>query len=74
MYIRENLSDMNKENTSENFKQIFEGKEYSKKITPLAKANEAYNRLLDKGVIKKRGYTLRGIEDAHLFRFRFNDR
>jgi len=65
---------MKKDNTSENFQQIFEGKEYSEKPTQLVKANETYNKLLDKGIIKKRGYTLRGIEDVHLFRFTFNDR
>ena len=39
----------------------------------LKQANDLYNKLLDEGVIKKRGYTLRGIEDAHLFNARLNN-
>jgi hypothetical protein len=34
----------------------------------LLDANEHYNELVKKGLVKKRGYTLRGIEDNHLFR------
>ncbi|HEY8898451.1 MAG TPA: hypothetical protein VIM79_26665 [Niastella sp.] len=30
--------------------------------------DDLYNELLKKGLIKKRGYTLRGIEDIHLWR------
>ena len=29
--------------------------------------DDLYNELLEKGLIKKRGYTLRGIEDYHLW-------
>lgn len=32
----------------------------------LKRANDMYNRLVSSGKIKKRGYTLRGIEDLHL--------
>lgn len=32
----------------------------------LNKANDHYNNLVKTGVIKKRGFTLRGIEDVHL--------
>lgn len=32
----------------------------------LNRANDLYNRLVESGKIKKRGYTLRGIEDLHL--------
>lgn len=32
----------------------------------LLEANDFYNRMLSKGIIKKRGNRLRGIEDAHL--------
>jgi hypothetical protein len=34
----------------------------------LSEANGIYNKLLEKGLIKKRGFTLRGIEDYHLWR------
>lgn len=34
----------------------------------LSAANDLYNKLLKEGKIKKRGYTLRGIEDYRLFR------
>ena len=34
----------------------------------LSAANDFYNKLLKSGTIKKRGYTLRGIEDYQLFR------
>ena len=35
-------------------------------------ANELYNRLVKEGTIKKRGYTLRGIEDYKLIRHSLN--
>ena len=63
---------MNKESVSENFQKIFTQKSNSVNKTTLTRANENYNKLLAKGVIKKRGYTLRGIEDAHLLRLTFN--
>ncbi|RXK50772.1 hypothetical protein [Aquirufa rosea] len=34
----------------------------------LNEANNRHNHLIETGVIKKRGYTLRGIEDVHLYR------
>lgn len=74
MFTLENLSNMKKDNISEDFQDIFLGKDFPKKdkITSLSKANDTYNKLLNKGTIKKRGYTLRGIEDSHLLRFSFN--
>jgi hypothetical protein len=38
----------------------------------LKDVNDQYNKLLENGIVKKRGYTLRGIEDFHLFNVRFN--
>jgi hypothetical protein len=35
-----------------------------------AAIDDLYNELLEKGLIKERGYTLRGIEDYHLWRGR----
>jgi len=39
----------------------------------LISANDFYNNLIERGIIKKRGYTLRGIEDSHLFNVKLND-
>ena len=74
MFIHENLSDMKKDKISEDFKKIFINKEAPKKVgsIDLLKANEEYNKLVNEGVIKKRGYTLRGIEDVHLFNVSLN--
>lgn len=33
----------------------------------LVKANDLYNKLLHDGLIKKRGNTLRSIDDSHLY-------
>jgi hypothetical protein len=73
--IQENLSDMKENNTiTIDFQKIFI--ETKPKITGksglLINANEKYNTLVSKGLIKKRGYTLRGIEDTHLFYTQFN--
>jgi hypothetical protein len=38
----------------------------------IAAANEIYNKLVSNGIVKKRGYTLRGIEDIHLLQIRPN--
>ena len=38
----------------------------------LAKINDRYNQLIKNGTLKKRGYTLRGIEDTHLINIKFN--
>jgi hypothetical protein len=38
----------------------------------LSQANDKYNSLVKSGTIKKRGYTLRGIEDSHLYRTTLN--
>lgn len=40
----------------------------------LKEANDFYNKLLEDGIAKKRGFTLRGIEDSHLFQIRLNSR
>ena len=34
-------------------------------------ANDMYNEMIELGLIKKRGYTLRGIEDTHLYNIKF---
>lgn len=49
-----------------------ENKYNSSNREKVAKADEIYNSLISKGVIKKRGYTLRGIEDFHRLRVRPN--
>ena len=41
-------------------------------LSRFRRADELYNSLLAKGVIKRRGYTLRGIEDSNLLNVRFN--
>lgn len=38
----------------------------------LVSANNYYNKLIERGIIKKRGYTLRGIEDTHLLNVKLN--
>lgn len=38
----------------------------------LLTANDRYNKLLERGWVKKRGYTLRGIEDIHLLNNKYN--
>jgi hypothetical protein len=38
----------------------------------VAIANEKYNTLISSGIVEKRGYTLRGIEDIHLLHIRPN--
>jgi len=49
-------------------------KENSKNETysSLNRANDFYNKMIDQGITKKRGFTLRGIEDNHLFQIRIN--
>jgi hypothetical protein len=61
---------MNKEKISDDFQRIFKEKDLS--LSSLVKANDKYNDFINRGVIKKRGYTLRGIEDIHLLRFTIN--
>lgn len=39
----------------------------------LLSANEYYNKLVEEGMIKKRGFTLRGIEDTHLLNVRLTN-
>lgn len=36
----------------------------------LNEANKRYFRLIESGLMQKRGYTLRGIEDVHLHRIK----
>lgn len=43
-----------------------------KSLVSLMEANDLYNKLLNEGLIKKRGYSLRGIEDAHLYKTKLN--
>jgi len=50
-------------------KQKLDKKQSNQRLTS---ANEFYNNLIERGIIKKRGYTLRGIEDSHLFNCRLN--
>ena len=58
---------------TEEFKELFLDKTSSPNLgSPLLKANETYNKFISKGLIKKRGYTLRGLEDSHLVTFNFN--
>ncbi|MBO9572151.1 MAG: hypothetical protein J7497_08080 [Chitinophagaceae bacterium] len=38
----------------------------NKDFNNLKQANDFYNKMLSEGIIKKRGNTLRGIEQAHL--------
>ena len=38
----------------------------------LKEANDFYNKLLENGITQKRGFTLRGIEDSHLFHAKLN--
>ncbi|PWV53471.1 hypothetical protein [Chitinophaga sp. S165] len=49
-----------------------EGKFQKGENVDLSKANNYYNKLIKNGVIKRRGFTLRGIEDAHLFNVRLS--
>ncbi len=63
---------MKKETISDNFQTIFLDKKKSEiPGSNLSKANDTYNKLLKEGLIKKRGFTLRGIEDAHLFNMKY---
>ena len=66
----------NQSNIISDFKEMVarEEKRLKEKNTydRLVVANDFYNKLLEKGLIKKRGFTLRGIEDVHLLRVRPN--
>jgi hypothetical protein len=46
--------------------------ENGKKNSSLFAANEYYNKLLESGVIKKRGYTLRDIGNPNMFLIKLN--
>jgi hypothetical protein len=60
---------MENEKTSREFEKIFIKDKSSQQIglANLTKAIERYNSLINRGLIRKRGYTLRGIEDTHLY-------
>lgn len=61
------------ENITKQFEDLFiKSTPHLKNGNILLNANEHYNRLLEKGIVKKRGYTLRGIEDIHLLHIRPN--
>ena len=66
----------NHSNIVSNLKEVIAKEEKRLKVknnsNRLIAANDFYNKLLEKGLIKKRGYTLRGIEDMHLLRVRPN--
>jgi hypothetical protein len=47
-------------------------KKSSNAYSRLDKINDKYNKMVKNGSLKKRGYTLRGIEDTHLINIRFN--
>lgn len=49
-----------------------EDKFKSESFHRLSKANDKYNKLISDGITRKRGFTLRGIEDIHLLRFKIN--
>ena len=38
----------------------------------LNQANDFYNKMLNEGLTKKRGFTLRGIEYSHLYQVKLN--
>lgn len=76
MFIQENLFEMGEESKLiKEFQKVIsqqEGKFQKGENVDLSKANNYYNKLIKNGVIKRRGFTLRGIEDAHLFNVRLS--
>jgi tRNA splicing endonuclease len=69
LYKPENLLAMNEKTLVEQFQEILQKereKRQEKKPNDLLRAYELYHDLLKRGWIKKRGYTLRGIEDVHV--------
>lgn len=44
----------------------------SKMASKISSADAAYNKLVAAGIVTKKGYTLRGIEDIHLLQLRVN--
>jgi hypothetical protein len=70
LYKPENSLAMAEKTLVEQFQEILQ-REKDKRTAGkskdlLAGFEELYKELLEKGWIKKRGYTLRGIEDMHL--------
>jgi len=59
-------------NKLEEFVKTNESKFKSEGFKKLLIANDKYNKLVSDGVLKKRGFTLRGIEDIHLFHVKIN--
>lgn len=53
-------------------KQKKEENSKNETYSSLNRANDFYNKMIHQGIIKKRGFTLRGIEDNHLFQIRIN--
>lgn len=78
MFIQENSFDMEEESKLvREFKTAIgkhEGRFKKDENASLSTANRHYNKLIENGVMKKRGFTLRGIEDAHLFNVKLNRR
>jgi hypothetical protein len=56
----------------EQFVKSNENKFKSDSFQRLSIANDKYNKLVSTGLVKKRGFTLRGIEDMHLFHVKIN--
>jgi len=76
LFTRENSFDMEEESKLvREFKKVIgkqEGRFKKTEKASLSTANNYYNKLIENGVMKKRGFTLRGIEDAHLFNVKLN--
>ena len=49
-----------------------ESQQLSGNARKLALADELFNKLVERGLLEKRGFTLRGIEDIHLLQVRPN--
>lgn len=71
-YILENLFNIKTNlNLTEQFEKLIQDKDLkTQSDNRLIEANELYNKWVKDGVIKPRGYTLRGIEDIHLLQVR----
>jgi hypothetical protein len=69
-----NLSNMENNSITIELEKIFKEKEKdtSDSFLLLKEANDKYNLLVKSGVIKKRGYTLKGIEDTFSFNISLN--
>ena len=76
LLIQENLYKMEKETLIQKLQEtILERESLMKEnesYLALNEANALYNKLVEDGITKKRGFTLRGIEDSHLFQIKLN--